>query len=141
MRSFYVAWLAVFVAWMLGDMVVHGMLLGADYALLPSLFRSPADSQPLFPVMILAHALMAAALVWIYRRGVRSGPWVGQGLRFGAAVALLTVVPSALTYYAVQPMPLPLVLRQMAYGTALTLLLGLVVGYFNRSTSWSHSKF
>jgi hypothetical protein len=141
MRTFYTAWLAVFVAWMGGDMVVHGVLLGEDYAKLPALFRSQTDAQPLFPLMILAHAVLAFSMVWIYRRGVRSGPWVGQGLRFGIAVALLTVVPTTMIYYAVQPTPLNLAVRQVLYGTLLNLFLGLVVAYFNRSTSWSRSKF
>jgi hypothetical protein len=38
-------------------------------------------------------------------RGVEAKPWVAQGERFGIAVALLTVWPTYLIYYVVQPMP------------------------------------
>ena len=30
-RRFLIAWIVVFIAWMLGDFVVHGALLGNDY--------------------------------------------------------------------------------------------------------------
>lgn len=49
----------------------------------------------------MAHVIMAGAFVWIYSRGVADAPWVPQGLRFGLAVALLTVVPTYTIYYVV----------------------------------------
>lgn len=44
---------------------------------------------------MIAHAVMAGAFVWIYRQGVAARPYIGQGLRYGLAVALLTAVPTA----------------------------------------------
>jgi hypothetical protein len=129
---FFVAWAVVFVVWMAGDFVVHGLLLHGDYAKLPDLFRPPAEAQPYFPLMILAHIIMAGAFTWIYARGVEARPWVGQGLRYGAAVALLTVVPWYLIYYVVQPIPAALVVRQIVFSAVLVLVLGVVVGFFHR---------
>ena len=60
-KKFFIAWLVVFVVWMLGSFVVHGLLLQADYAKLPNLFRSEADSQQYFPLMLLAHVIMSAS--------------------------------------------------------------------------------
>ncbi len=68
---------------MAGSFVVHGLLLGADYAKLPNLFRPPAEAHQYMPLMILAHVIMAGALTWIYSRGAEAKPWLGQGLRFG----------------------------------------------------------
>ena len=68
-KRFFVAWAVVFVVWMVGSFVVHGVLLHADYAKLPNLFRPEVDAQQYFPLMILAHVIMAGALVWIYSRG------------------------------------------------------------------------
>ena len=48
---------------------------------------------------------MAGAFSWIYIRGHEARPWLPQGLRFGFAVALLTVIPTYIIYYVVQPMP------------------------------------
>ena len=131
-RKFLIAWAVVFIGWMAGSFVVHGTLLHDDYAGLPNLFRSEAESQHYFPLMLLAHVLLAGAFVWIYSRGVEDRPWPSQGVRFGAAVALLTAVPMYLIYYAVQPMPRPLVVKQIVFDGILILLLGLLVAWLYR---------
>ncbi len=131
--KFVLAWLAVFVVWMAGSFVVHGVLLHDDYSNLPNLFRTETDSQRYFPLMILAHAVMAAAFVWIYARGVEAKPWLPQGIRFGVAVALLTVVPTYTIYFVVQPMPGGLAVRQAIFDGILIVVLGAVAAYFHRS--------
>jgi hypothetical protein len=131
-KRFLIAWVVVFVAWMAGSFVVHGLLLGADYASLPNLFRPEAESGKLFPLMLLAHAILAGALVWIYARGVEDTPWMGQGVRFGLAVSLLTIVPTYMIYYVVQPMPGAVVVKQIVYDGILLVLLGLLVAYLYR---------
>ena len=90
-KKFLIAWIVIFVAWMAGNFVVHAVLLHDDYAQLANLFRPEADAQHYFPWMILAHAILAGALVWIYTRGVEAKPWLAQGVRFGIAVTLLTI--------------------------------------------------
>lgn len=50
---FFVAWTVVFVVWMAGSFVVHGLALHGDYARLPPLFRPPAEAQPYFPLMVV----------------------------------------------------------------------------------------
>jgi hypothetical protein len=132
-RRFVTAWIAVFVAWLVGSFVVHGTLLYDDYARLPHLFRPETESQRYLPLMVLAHAIMAGAFVWIYARGVENRPWTGQGLRFGLAVALLGVVPTYLIYYVVQPLPGSLPVKQIIFDTILVLLLGLLVAFLYRS--------
>lgn len=127
-----VSWLVVFVLWMAGSFAVHGAWLRADYAALPNLFRPEAEAGQYFPLMILAHVLMAGAFVWIYRQGVASRPWLGQGLRFGAAVAAMGVVPTYLIYYVVQPMPPALVAKQIVGDGLLVLVLGAVTAALNR---------
>jgi hypothetical protein len=129
---FSLGWVAVFVVWMAGSFVVHGMLLHDDYGKLPNLFRTEADSQPYFPLMILAHVVLAGAFVWIYSRGIEPKPWLPQGIRFGIAVALLTVVPTYTIYYVVQPMPGALAIKQMLYDGILLVVLGAVAAFFYR---------
>ena len=131
-RRFLIAWLAIFVAWMAGSYLVHGVLLHADYANLQGLFRSEADAQHFFPLMILAHVILAGAFTWIYSRGVEARPWLGQGIRFGLAVAGVSVIPMYLIYYAVQPMPGALVAKQIAFDTILLLVLGAIAGFLYR---------
>ncbi len=136
-RKLIVAWVVIFVAWFIGSFIVHGVLLGSDYAQLASLFRTEADQQQHFPLMILAHVIMSGAFVWIYARGVEARPWMAQGVRFGIAVALLTIVPTYIIYYVVQPMPGAVVIKQIIFDGILMLILGAIVAwlYRNRSTS------
>jgi hypothetical protein len=84
------------------------------------------------PWMLAAHLLIGFGLTWLYRKGVDTGkPMPGQGLRFGAAVAVMATIPGYLIYYAVQPLPAALVLRQVLYGTIAMLLLGLLLAWLN----------
>jgi hypothetical protein len=131
-RKFLIAWLVVFVVWMAGSFVVHGALLHDDYSQLPNLFRPEPDAQRYFHLMILAHVLMAGAFTWIYARGMEAKPWLGQGLRYGLAVALLTIVPFYLIYYVVQPMPGMVVVKQIVFDGILLLVLGAVVAFLYR---------
>jgi len=132
-KKFFVAWALIFVLWMIGSFIVHGALLETDYAKLPSMFRPEADAQQYFPLMILAHVILAGALVWIYARGAEAKPWLAQGLRFGVAIALLTIVPTYTIYYVVQPMPGMLVIKQIVFDGALVLILGAALAFLYRS--------
>ena len=131
-KKLIIAWIVIFVAWMCGSFVVHGVLLHDEYARLTNLFRPEADAQKYFPLMILAHVMLAGALVWIYSRGVEATPWLPQGLRFGLAIALLTIVPTYIIYYVVQPMPSALVIKQIAFDGILMLILGAIVAFVYR---------
>ncbi len=131
-RKFLIAWPGVFVVWLAGSFVIHGLLLHADYAALPNLFRTEADSQRLFPPMLLAHVIMSGAFVWIYSRGAEAKPWAAQGVRFGIAIALLATVPTYLIYYVVQPMPGAVVAKQILFDGLLDILLGLAVAFLYR---------
>lgn len=132
-RKFVIAWIVVFVAWFLGSFIVHGVLLEADYMRLSgTLFRTAADSQRYFPLMILAHVMLSGAFAWIYARGVEPKPWLGQGVRFGIAVAFLTTIPTYIIYFVVQPMPAETVVKQILFDSALMVILGVIAGWLYR---------
>ena len=134
-KRFFLAWLALFIAWFIGSFIVHGVLLHADYAQLSNLFRKEAEAQNFLPLMILAHVIMSGAFVWIYARGVEPKPWLGQGLRYGVAIILLTTVPLYLIYYVVQPMPGATVVKQILFDGILVLILGAIAAFMYRDTS------
>jgi hypothetical protein len=134
-KKFIIAWIVLFIAWLLGDFVVHGVLLRSDYMQLTNLFRTEGDQQKYFPLMILAHVILSGALVWIYARGAEAKPWMVQGVRFGVAVALLTVVPSYMIYFVVQPMPGNVVIKQILCDGVLIVILGTIVAWFYRDAA------
>jgi hypothetical protein len=134
-KKFVIAWAVLFVAWFLGSFVVHGVLLHSDYMQLTNLFRTERDEQNHFPLMILAHIFLSGAFVWIYARGAEPKPWMAQGIRFGVAVALLTVVPTYTIYFVVQPMPGAVVIKQIVWDGALLMILGAIVAWLYRGSA------
>ena len=46
-KKFFIAWLVIFIVWMAGDFLVHGVLLKSDYMQLAKLYRSDAVSHAL----------------------------------------------------------------------------------------------
>jgi magnesium-transporting ATPase (P-type) len=130
---FWISVVVVAVVSLLIGFVVHGMLLQADYAALPGLLRPEADAQNHFVWMLLAHLLIGFGFTWIYRQGREAGkPALGQGLRFGAAVAVLMTIPMYLIYYAVQPWPGAVVVKQIVYDVIGVLVMGVVVAQINQ---------
>jgi hypothetical protein len=130
--KFWISVIAMFVVSMAVGFVVHAMFLGPEYARLGTLFRPASDAQNYFWAMLLAHVFIAIAFTWIYLRGRESRPFLGQGIRYGIAVALLTAVPVYLIYYAVQPMPGALVVKQIAADTIGYVIMGVVLAWINR---------
>ena len=131
-KKFLMSWLVLFVAWMIGSMVVHGVWLGDGYKALGDLYRPEEAQMDLFTLMLFAHVLLAAGFVWIYQRGISDAPWLGQGLRYGIAIAVLAPIPTYLIYYVVQPLPLDLVSKQIVGETILCMFLGVIVAFLNK---------
>jgi hypothetical protein len=130
-KKFLVAWLVLFILYMAGGYIVHELLLHDDYAA-TGLMRAPEDAAKLFPLMILAHVMLSGAFVWIYARGVENKPWLGQGLRYGLAIAFVAAIPLYIIYYVVQPLPQDLVVKQVVFDTICLLVLGSVVAFLYR---------
>lgn len=131
-KTFLLAWLLLFVVWMIGSFLVHGLLLGTTYEAMTAIYRPVEDQQRLFPIMLFAHVMLAGGFIWIYRRGREDKPWLAQGLRFGLVIALFAIIPTYLIYYSVQSMSLNLLLGQIAGDTILSLVLGGVVAFLYR---------
>jgi hypothetical protein len=132
-KTFLVSVVVLLVVSMALGFLVHGALLGPDYAKLQGIFRSPQDAEDYGLAMLAAHVLMAIGFTWIYRQGRASGkPFLGQGVRFGLAVAVLTTIPTYLIYYAVTPMPSDVVAKQIVFDTIAMVIMGIVAAAVNR---------
>jgi hypothetical protein len=131
-KKFVISVIVVFVLSMGIGFLVHGTILGPSYKELPNLFRKDADAQSLFPFMLLAHVFISFAFVWIYNKGKEDKPFLSQGICYGLAIATITAIPIYLIYYAVQPMPGMLVVKQIVFDSLSYVLLGIVVAWINR---------
>ncbi len=131
-KRYFIATAVVFIVWMLGGFVVHGWILQEEYAKLPEIFRPAEEADKRMHLMIAAHVMLAAAFTWIYSRGISKGPWLGQGVRYGVAIAFLGVIPTYTIYYVVQPTPGYLAVAQMVCDGILSVILGVVVAFLYR---------
>ncbi len=130
-KRFLISVAVVFVMSMAIGFTVHAVLLAPDYARHAPLFRTEADQQRHFPFMLLAHAIASVAFVWIYLRGKEAKPPLAQGVRYGLAIAALMVVAKFLIYFAVQPLPHMVVLKQIVFDTIGVVLMGIAVAHLN----------
>jgi hypothetical protein len=124
MKRLLMATIAIFVFAFLFDYVLHGVLLKNDYALVKSLYRP--DEEIKLGIMALGYLVWAFGVAWLYSKGVESKDWMGQGLRFGLALACVWLVPSYLGNYATQPLPGMLIVKALAGDTVNALACGLV---------------
>jgi hypothetical protein len=81
---------------------------------------------------MLAHFFASFGFVWLYLRIKDDTPFLTQGACYGLVVAVLMIVPKFLIYYAVQPMPGIVVLKQIVFDTMSLVLIGIVVARLNK---------
>ena len=133
MKQFVISVVVLFIVSLGLGFVVHAVVLKDDYAKLPNLMRTEADGARHFPAMLVAHLVLATGVTAIYRRGREPGKgWMGQGVRFGFWFAVASCIPMYLIYYAVQPMPLSLVEKQLVLDTICTVILGIAAAGLNK---------
>lgn len=132
-QRFWISGIVAAVLFCLLGFVVHETILHSEYAQLSNIFRPVDDAFARMPVMMFAYLLMGFAFAWIYRQGVTAGAsWVLQGIRYGLAIALVSAVPMYLIYYAIQPWPAMLVVKQIVLQTIAIVIVGIVVAWINR---------
>ena len=116
---------------------VHGFILSADYAPFYGTLLRPMSGGGNWRMLMLplAHLSFVVSFVWIYARISLAGPWLLKGLKFGVVGWLVGQVPLWLLWYAEQPWPGALVVKQLGLELVSALILGVVVAVMARGTS------
>jgi len=86
---------------------------------------TPGQTWPL----AVGQLLFIVVFIWMYVRGSDSTPWIGQGIRYGVLMTLLTVVPAACIQSVLYPVPYSLLARWIGAGGIELTLLALVVAW------------
>ena len=129
-KKFIAATAAAFVILFLAGFLIHGILLHKTYESMRTggfSFRSENEMQHKFWLIPLSDLLFAILFVWIYGRGMEKKPWVGQGIRYGIAMGIFTIVCPVLNDYTVYNLPHTLALHWILSGFVAMILMGLVV--------------
>jgi len=117
---------AAFVVSQILAIVVHGFILAPDYApFYGTLLRSPDRASWQMLLLPVSHLAFISTLVWLYARLRLDGTWLARGLALGTAGWAVGQIPLWLLWYAEQPWPGTLVVKQLG----LELVSSLVIGF------------
>jgi len=129
MKRWLYASAAAFVVLAVLEFVVNGVLLAGIYQQTASVWRPEAEMVALSWLFWLAYLVFAPVFTLIYSQGYeRNKEGIGQGLRFGIYVGLLTAIPMNLIWYAVLPIPATLAVYWAIAGMAEMIAMGIAVG-------------
>ncbi|MBB1472672.1 MULTISPECIES: hypothetical protein [unclassified Luteimonas] len=129
-KRFLICGIVVAAAALILGVAVHGLLLRPDYQALAPLYRTPAQADAHAAWILPAYLLLGLSMTWLYRRMPASdGVDLGRGARFGLAIALVSYVPWHIFAFVAQPLPMSLMLRQVALDLVAMLLLGMLLAW------------
>jgi hypothetical protein len=118
---------AGFILQMGGSYLIHSVILMKSYMATEGLWRSEEAMAHRMPYMLIGQFIFVLGAVLIYQRGVEKKSWVGQGIRFGILLALVSCVQGSIIQYVVTPLPHRLVAHWIILESVLTILLGLLI--------------
>jgi hypothetical protein len=127
MKKTVIAVVAGFVLQMGGSYLLHGVLLKSSYMATSELWRTDDAMGHRFWMMIVAQFIFVLGAVMIYQRGVERKSPVGQGVRYGILLALVSMVPAALINYVTIPIPHTLAFHWILGEGIQCLLLGVLI--------------
>src|SRR5262245_46954718 len=108
--------------------LVHGFILGNDYEpFRGSLLRAFDNNTWQVMLLPVAHLSFVLALVWVYGRAQLRGPAVIRGLKLAVVGWMIGQAPLWLLWYAEQPWPGSLVLKQLGLELLSSVVLGVVI--------------
>ena len=126
---------AVFLASQVFAILIHGFILAADYAPFYGRLLRPMSQDAGWPIFLLpaSHLAMSIAFVTLFAWTLKPGPSIAQGVRFGVLAWLIGPVPMYLLWFAEQPWPSSLLVKQLPLELIAFLILGVVAGAIVRA--------
>lgn len=129
-KRFWICSALVAMAALVLGLLVHGLLLRADYMAHAALYRSQDEASARFVWILVAYALIGFSMTWLYHRLHYSDQvHLRHGLEFGLAIGLVSFVPWHLLAHVAQPLPLSMMLRQSLLDLAAAGLLGMLLAW------------
>lgn len=132
-RKYWMSVIVVFVVGLVLNFLMYGVAMaGALRA--DRLAEVPAVAEVL---AIVAEAVFVLGFVWLWSHGMEAGKAaLGQGLRYGLAVALVTFVPGALLVGAIVPeIGQGVLVWAAVVGSTKMVIMGAVVSQIMRPTA------
>lgn len=112
---------------------IHGFILRPDYLPFYGTLLRPMTGEAWQALLLpVTHLLFITALVTINNRITLGGDPIVRGLKLGGLGWLIGAAPQWLLWYAEQPWPGTLVVKQLALELVAALILGVVVSVMSR---------
>jgi hypothetical protein len=111
--------------------VIHGFILAADYAPFYGTLLRDQTGDPVWQALLLpvSHLCLISGLVWIYSRLSLDGSQMARGVKLGVVAWLVGQAPLFLLWYAEQPWPDSLVVKQLGLELMASLVIGLTIAF------------
>jgi len=122
--------IAAFLVAQIAAVLVHGFILGADYEPYEgTLLRAAGDGAPPWQMLFLpvVHLAVIVPLVWVYGRLRLEGSTAARGLKIGLFGWAMGQLPVWLLWYAQQPWPGDLVVKQLGLELVASLAIGVTI--------------
>lgn len=111
------------------EFFINGVLLAGIYKQTASVWRPETEMRQMMWLFWLAYLVFAPMFTLIYSKGYESSkPGIGQGVRFGFYLGLLTAIPMNLIWYVVLPIPATLAVYWAMVGMVEMIAMGITVG-------------
>lgn len=115
--------------------VIHGFILSADYAPFEgTLLRAVDSGTPPWQMLFLpvVHLSLIVPLVWVYGRLRLEGTTAVRGFKLGTLAWAMGQLPVWLLWYAQQPWPGGLVMKQLGWEFLASLAIGVTIALVAR---------
>ena len=122
---------AAFVVSQIAAVLVHGFLLAADYAPFEGTLLRAGAAAPML-LLPVAHLSFVTALAWVYARLGLHGTALVRGVKLGVLGWFIGQVPLFALWYAQQPWPGALVVKQLLLELASAVLIGVTIAAVTR---------
>ena len=126
MKKTAIATVAGFVLQMGTNYLLHGVILMSSYAATANLWRTDEAMAQRRWILFVGTFIFVLGAVLIYQRGAERKSPVGQGIRFGILLALVSTVPASLFEYVTTPIPHRLAFHWIIAESIQCVLLGLL---------------
>lgn len=122
--------IAVFAFIFIYEGLFHGQFMMADYTATAALWRSQTEMMANMGWLTLGQAVFAVLFTIIFTKGYE-GRGVSEGIRYGVLIGLLLIGPT-LVRYAVEPIPLSMILKWIVGGMIEATVAGIIAALVYR---------
>lgn len=137
-KRIVLATLAAFVVSQVLAGYIHGFILDADYGPYYGTLLRSGDEAWQFIFLPVAHLSFIIGLMWVYTHAPMKGSAARQGVFLGILAWMMGQVPVWLIWYAEQPWPDSLIVKQLGLELISSMLIGLTITFTapQRATSY-----